>query len=122
MTKIYYCKNEDDLKRVAIHIFTEVSEITCCEDGLQYAKICGCDYNTQEESEFNCDCDECLLYDHMEDKDAYKHIELRDIDCEFPCIVCVNDIDYSSDEDEIVMIYSISEAKCNTKYGIKEIF
>ena len=36
MTEIYYCKNENDMKRVAIHLFRKELDNTCFEDAISY--------------------------------------------------------------------------------------
>ena len=116
MTEIYYCRNEDDMKRVAIYLFQSEVKYNGIEDGIMDSRIYCCDYKS-EEAECCDDCeDECLLYDHLEDKNIHKHIELLDSEVEYPCIVCVADTYYN---DEKITICSVQEAKENTKYGFE---
>ena len=116
MTEIYYCRNEDDMKRVAIHIFSNETLYGNVEQQILDAGIYSCDYRPEDvECCQDCECEEgCLLYEHLEDKNVHKHIELMDGEIEYPCIVCVADTHY---EDEKVTIISVAEAKESTKYG-----
>lgn len=114
MTEIYYCRNEDDMKRVAIYLFQSGVDCTCVEDGITDAGLYSCDYKPEEiECCEECE-DECLLYEHLEDRNVHKHIELLDSEVEYPCIVCVADTYYN---DERITVCSVQEAKENTKYG-----
>lgn len=116
MTEIYYCRNEDDMKRVAIHIFK--SGNGSFENDMNASGIYCCDYKTEEfECCEDCEIEECLLYEHLDEKNVHKHIELLSSDVEYPCIVCVTDTFY---EDEKITTCSVAEAKENTKYGMNE--
>lgn len=115
MTEIYYCKNEDDMKRVAIHIFQYEYQNSGADDALQKSCICGCDYANMGCNE--CELDGCLLCDKLDKKDVHKHIDIdmyTNDDIEYPCVVCVAD---TYDSSEKVTVCSISDAKENTKYG-----
>ena len=125
MTEIYYCRNEDDMKRVAIHIFTHKFNNAGAEDALADSGICVCDYinkkiSDDEEEIYDCyECadreDECVLCDHLKDKDVFKHIEIYNTEVEYPCVVCIADTYYP---DEKFTICSVTKAKENTKYGV----
>lgn len=124
MAEIYYCRNEDDLKRVCLYIFHDELNNSCAENAIELSGIRCCDYRNNDEEEcyidscqqclYDYDDDICLLADHLEDKDARKHILLKHEDIEYPCIVAVTDAYY---KDERMLICPISDAKANTKYG-----
>lgn len=126
MADIYYCRNEDDMKRVAIHIFEDKVNNVSVDEGISDSYIYSCDYVSNKvtkdgykiESCVDC-CNEefdCVLCEHLKDKNVHKHIELCDVDAEYPFIVCVADTYYP---DESITICSVKEAKENTKYGCK---
>lgn len=111
MAEIYYCKNEEDFKRVVIHIFKNDNYEP--EECIELSKICACKYKPEEtESCHECDLDMCLLYEHLNDKDVRKQIVVPD-DIPYPCIICITESDFL---DERVTICSVEEAKNNTKY------
>lgn len=115
MTKIYYCKNEDDMKRVAIHIFEKEINNSSFEDGIDNSGIYCCDYKSEEiECCQDCNLEECLLCKHLEDKNVHKHIELMDKYLNYPYVVCVADTYHKKDS---ITVCSIADAKDNTKYG-----
>ena len=117
MTEIYYCKNENDMKRVAIHLFRKGLANTCFEDAINYSGIYCCDYKPSEiECCEECDLDECLLVEHLNNKNIHSYIRLENEGIDYPCLVCVADTLY---EDERITICSIQQAKENTKYGIE---
>lgn len=115
MTEVYYCKDENDIKRVAMHIFQSDVINRSFEESRHYANICVCDFAPIDTSCNKCELEKCLLIKHMEDKDVYKHISLFDDRITYPCIVCMADTHYN---DEKVTICSIAQAKENTKYGV----
>ena len=115
MAEIYYCKNEDDMKRVAIHLLKDGINYYSFETGLDNSRIYSCDFVSDEiECCEECELEKCLLVEHIEDKDIRKHIQLCENDSNYPCIVCVADT-YATDER--ITICSIADAKDNTKYG-----
>lgn len=117
MTKIYYCRNEDDMKRIAIYLFQDGCNYSCVEDGISDAGIYGCNYKPEEiECCEDYNLDKCLLTEHLKDKNVHKHIELINNEIEYPCIVCVADTYYN---DEKITICSVQKAKENTKYECK---
>ena len=108
MAEIYYCKNEEDMKRAAIHIFSNPNNYDL-EESINNAHLYSCDYKPDDiECCAECELEYCLLCDHLSDKNAYKHVEVRQ-DIDYPCIVCVTDKEAT--------ICSLAEAKDNTKYG-----
>lgn len=112
MTEVYYCRNEEDMKRVAIHIFSNPNYEL--DESIDKSHLYSCDYKPEDiECCEECELEFCLLHNHLSDKNVHKHIEVyQDID--YPCIVCVTDSDL---RDESVTICSVTEAKDNTKYG-----
>lgn len=115
MTEIYYCKNEDDMKRVAIHIFGN-RLYGSIEEHLMEAGIYSCDYKSEDaECCMDCEHEECMLCKRVYngDTNVYKHIEL-DGEVDYPCIVCVAD---TYERDERITIVPVAEAKDATKYG-----
>lgn len=114
MTPVFYCKNEDDFKRVVIHIFkNENYELDEC---IEMSKIICCNYKPEEiNSCQECELDSCLLYEHLEESNVHKHIDVCQ-DIEYPCVVCIADTYY---KDERIAICSIADAKLNTKYGFE---
>lgn len=112
-TEIYYCKNEEDLKRVSLHIFNEALDRYGVEIALMRSHIQYCDYAQDQEQDYDitcadCDIDECLLFVHQDDKDVRKHFEIEQVDCVLPCIVCI-------DDDDITNYCSVEKSKNNTK-------
>lgn len=62
MAEIYYCRNENDMKRVAIHILENGINDTSFEDDMNDADIYSCDYKPEDiECCEECELDECLL-------------------------------------------------------------
>ena len=117
MTEIYYCKNENDMKRVVIHLFRKELDNTCFEDAISYSGIYCCDCKPSEiECCEECDLDECLLVNCLNNKNIHNHITLGNKEIYYPCVVCVSDTYY---EDERITICSVQQAKENTKYGIE---
>ena len=113
---LFYCKDINDIKKAAIHIFKDVLEYYDIESALLGSRICKCSYcpyeidNCQEEL---CDEDICFLCNHLEDKNVWKNIELNIKESiDFPCII------YKEETEKRFQIYSISKAKENTKYGV----
>ena len=116
MTEIYYCKNENDMKRVAVHLFAKELQDTCIEDATRYAGIYACDYKPEEiECCEECDLEKCFLIEYLDKKNIHNHITLENEDIDYPCIVCAADTHY---EDERITICSVNNAKENTKYGL----
>lgn len=121
MNQIYYCKNEDDLKRVMTHIFKETYGYYGIEDALIEAKISRCGYveDTDIENCMACELEDCMLCRHFNDKNLHNSIYLHDDlinNTYFPCIVSFAD---TFDKNEKLTICSLSDAKNNTKYGFQ---
>ena len=119
---IYYCKNEDELKKVCFDLFSK-NNFDCWEEAKDLSKICGCSFNNEEKfcnddicEDKGCDLVTCLLNENT--KNIYKYIILQEFEEElnYPVIVSFDINTYY--EDEKFQIISVSDAKKNTKYGI----
>jgi len=116
MAIIFYCKDETDYKKVAVHIFNSEINNNSLEDAIKYSGILTCSFNKDEEFDWceGCELEDCLLVDKLGDKDIYKEIEVYQLEEVYPLLVV-----YDSDLDGIVQYVSINNAKSNTKYGIE---
>lgn len=116
MVEIFYCKNENDMKKACLHIFRFFATNVSLDYAIQKSNISCCDILSND-LEFcdQCKNDGCILFDHLEDKNIHNHINVVfSTEIEYPCIVCL-----ATEEDcEDVTIYSVNQAKYNTKYGI----
>lgn len=103
---------------MSLYIFKQLLDQECLEEALECSGIYLCDYINDEEIESCDECaeceNECLLVSHINDIDVRKHINRKDEDTEFPCIVCFANTYYKN---ERITICSISEAKECTEYG-----
>lgn len=117
MAYLFYCKNEDDFKKVVIHIFKSELCYNCVESALEHSKIYSCTYKEDKEIECCDECDEdvCVLCDKLDsEKNIYKDTEVSEPDVDYPLVVV-----YDSDLEDTVQYFSMSEIKENTKYGIE---
>ena len=118
ITEIYYTQNEKQYKRILIRL---IQEKDYSPDDLQEIGIFGCNYDKNniedwEDSCDGCEVEECVLLEHIEDKDVLEHFKTFDEDTEFPAILVFADTYFN---DEKVTLISVKEAKENTKYGIR---
>lgn len=84
-------------------------------DDLYIIGLVGCDYDEcTEEGCRRCELYNCLLFEHLGEKDIYRHIYIKEYDIEYPAILVLTDA--YCEEGTLV---SISEAKSNTKFGYR---
>lgn len=111
MTEIYYIQNEKQYKKILINL---IREYNVSPDELEDFGICGCDYLDVENECLYCESNNCLLIEHLENKDVIEHIDIYGTDVYFPAILVLAD---TYEEDEKITLISVGEAKANTKYG-----
>ena len=110
---LFYCKNENDIKKVAIQIFTIESEISV-DEAILKSKIYNCIYKNEGQLDCCDDCEDlCELCQNLSNKDVYKNIEILEPKIEYPLIAV-----YDRDSDECLKYFSVNDIKDNTKYGI----
>lgn len=110
ITEIYYIQNEKQYKRLLINL---IRENYISPDEFQEI-IYGCDCLNAEDGCSYCEADDCLLIEHLNDKDITEHIELWGEDMDFPAILVLAD---TYCRDEKFTLTTIRNAKENTRYG-----
>ena len=112
--QVYYIANEKQYKKVLVNLAKE------CEEVYDFPElgIFGCNYVDDGFGECQCgycESDECLLSEHLEDKDVVEHMIINDVNgCDYPAILVIAD---TYDKEDRVTLIPVYETKDNTKYG-----
>ena len=112
--QVYYIANEKQYKKVLVNLAKECEEV----DDFPELGIFGCNYVDDGFGECQCgycESDECLLSEHLEDKDVAEHMIINDVnEYDYPAILVIAD---TYDKEDRVTLIPVYETKDNTKYG-----
>lgn len=110
MTKIYYIQNEKQYRKLLVG-FLEDGNFEV--DRLEDIGIYGCSYYEGGRCD-DYECEGCILFEHLEDKNVKENIDIDEENLIFPAILVIADTYY---KEENFTLIPVSEAKENTKYG-----
>lgn len=110
---VYYIQNEKQYRRLLVGLLPKIDDWNLTAN----IDIYGCDYGGDDIDGdcAMCELDNCVLLEHLNDKDVTNHIKLFDYIEEYPVIMVVTD---SSLSDKMVEFVPVSVAKENRKYGV----